>query len=121
MNASSESSERSPYTSQVETWWKRASSVARATSSSVCVPRTFVRKKRVGSIDGEAVVRLGGEVDDRVHALVADDALRQVAVGDVALHEHDPTLDILQAGTVARVREQVERDDVVVGMSIRAT
>ena len=63
-------------------------------------------------------MRLGGEVDDRVDSLVADDALGEVAVRDVPLDEDDAILDVLEAGTVAGVREQVERDDVVVGMSV---
>ena len=70
---------------------------ARATSSSVCVPSTLVRKKRAGSSDREAVVRLGGEVDDRVDPLVAHDALGEVAVGDVALDEDDAVLDVFEA------------------------
>ena len=48
---------------------------------------TFVRKKRAGIEDGEAVVRLGGEVDDHVDLLLREHALGELEVGDVALDE----------------------------------
>ena len=77
-----------------------------------------MRKKRAGIDHREAVVRLGREVDDRVDSLVAHDALGKVAVRDVPLDEDDAILDVLEARAVAGVREQIERDDVVVGMAI---
>ena len=64
--------------------------------------------------DREAVVRLGGEVDDHPDLLAPHRALRKLAVADVSLDERDPVLDRGQIGTVARVREQVVDDHVVV-------
>src|SRR5262249_41976154 len=68
--------------------------------------------------DGEAVVGLGREVDDRVDLLVAQDALCELAVADVAFDEGEPLLDVLEAGAVSGVREQVEDDDVVVRVAL---
>ena len=63
-------------------------------------------------------MRLGGEVDDDVDALVAERRLGQLAIADVALHEHDPVLDGREVRPVARVREQVVDDDVVVRVAL---
>ena len=64
--------------------------------------------------DGEAVVRLGSEVDDRVELLLAQHALGELAVADVSFDEDDPVVHVLEACSVARVGEQVEDDDVIV-------
>jgi hypothetical protein len=70
-----------------------------------------------GVDDGEAVVRLGREVDDRVDRLVPEQPLDEVGVPDVTVDEVDPVLDVLEIPPFARVREEVEHDDAVVGMS----
>ena len=115
LNVSSESSGRSPYTSHVETWWKRSTPWRRAASSSSCVPTTFVRAKRPGIEHGEAVVRLGGEVDDDVDLVLGERARREVEVGDVALDERHVVGHVLAH---ARVREQVVGDDVILRVAL---
>ena len=56
--------------------------------------------------DGQAVVRLGGEVHDDVDRLAPEHLLGELVVGDVALHERD----------VPGVRQEVEHDGVVARM-----
>ena len=68
--------------------------------------------------DREAVVRLGGEIDDGVDLLPLEQPLAELEVGDVALHELDLLLDRGEAAPVACVREQVEHDDAVAGMPL---
>jgi hypothetical protein len=65
---------------------------------------------------GEAVVRLGREVDDGVDRPLAEDPLDELAVGNVALDEADPVLDVGEVAPLTGVREDVEHDDVVAGM-----
>src|SRR5262249_60424560 len=60
--------------------------------------------------DGEAVVRLGREVDDRVDLLVAEDALCELAVADVPLDEGEPFLDVFEARANSLVLHQ-DQDD----------
>ena len=62
---------------------------------------------------GQRVVRLGGEVDDRVDVLTTQRLLGHRLVADVALDEDDPVLDVGQAGSVAGVGEDVVDDDMV--------
>ena len=73
-----------------------------------------VRASEEARVDhGEAVVRLGGEVDDHVDLVLAERALREIEVGDVALDERHVFGHVL-ADT--RVRQQVVADDVIGGM-----
>src|SRR5205814_9237884 len=74
-----------------------------------------VRAEEAAGVDHrEAVVRLGGEVDDDLDPLLAEQALDKLAVADVPLNEaHVQSVEVAR---VARVREEVERDDVVVRM-----
>ena len=65
---------------------------------------------------GQRVVRLGGEVDDRVDRLAPQRLLGGRRVADVALDEDDPVLDVGQVGSVAGVGEHVVDDDVVLGV-----
>ena len=67
--------------------------------------------------DGEAVVRLRGEVDDDVDLVLGERALRKIEVGDVALDERHVFGHVLAD---AGVREQVVADDVIAGMRFRA-
>ena len=46
--------------------------------------------------DSEVVVRLGREVDDDLGALVSEET-PEVGVGNVALDERDPLLDVFEA------------------------
>jgi hypothetical protein len=62
--------------------------------------------------DSEAVVGLGGEVDDRVDAFLGEDPLGWVAVADVA--DREPDAEPVEVARVAGVGEAVERDHVVV-------
>ncbi len=75
-----------------------------------------VRPEEAGRIDdGVAVVRLGGEVHDRVDLLGVEHLVEAGRVGDVALGEDDPVAEVAQVREVARVGERVVGDDVVVG------
>ena len=64
--------------------------------------------------DGEAVVRLGREVDDDVDRVLEEHVLDQVDVRDVRLDERDALLRALEVRAVSGVRQKVERDDRVV-------
>ena len=57
--------------------------------------------------DGQAVVGLGGEVDDRVDGVLAQRGQGELAVADVAVDEGDPVLDVGQVGPVPGVGEGV--------------
>ena len=48
--------------------------------------------------------------------VLAQRRLHGVEVGDVAVHERDAVLDVVEVLAVAGVGERVERDDVVVGV-----
>ena len=71
-----------------------------------------VRPREQARIDDrEAVVRLGREVDDDVDLVLEEDVLDEVDVRDVRLDERNPLLRALEVGAVARVGQEVERDD----------
>ena len=76
-------------------------------------------EETAGVEDGEAVVRLGGEVDDRVDALLGEQPLGRVEVADVA--DREPDAELVEVARIAGVGELVECDDVVVRMVARAT
>ena len=59
-------------------------------------------------------MRLRREVDDDVDVL--EQRLDEVEVADVAVCELDPVGDVGEARPVARVGQQVEDDDLVVGV-----
>jgi hypothetical protein len=61
-----------------------------------------------------AVVGLGGEVHDRVDVLGLEDLLDLPLLADVALDERDAVPHVGEVGLVARIRQQIEGDDVVV-------
>jgi len=60
--------------------------------------------------NGQAVVRLGREVDDRVDLVLAQDVLDDVQVGDVRLDERNLPLRAFEVRPVAGVCQEVERD-----------
>ena len=66
--------------------------------------------------DGQAVVRLGREVHDRVDLVLAEGALGPLQVADVAPDEGDPVADVVEVGQVAGVGEQVVGHHVVAGV-----
>ncbi len=59
---------------------------------------------------------LGREVDDRARAMLRQQRIDERAVADVAVLEHVArvALQRLEVGQIARVRERVEVDDVLV-------
>jgi hypothetical protein len=73
-------------------------------------------EEAAGVEDGEAVVRLGGEVDDRVDALLGEEPLGGVKVADVA--DREPDAELVEVARIAGVGELVECDDVVVRMAL---
>ena len=78
-------------------------------------PEHVGSEEQAGVQDGQGVVRLGGEVDDRVD-LLAPRAFSAARVADVALDEDDPVLDVGQVGSVAGIGEHVVDDDMVLGV-----
>ena len=72
-----------------------------------------VRAEEAAGVDhGEAVVRLRREVDDDADLLLREQPLHELEVADVSLDE--PHVEPVEVAPVAGVREQVERDHVVV-------
>ena len=63
---------------------------------------------------------LGGEVYDACYLMLADYAAHLVEIGDVGLHEGiiRLVLDVFQIGEIARIRQFVEVDNVVVGVFV---
>ena len=74
-----------------------------------------MRKKRAGIDDRQAVVRLGGEVDDAIDGVFLEHLLDDLGVADVGVHERHP-VDAVDVLAHARVRQRIEGDDVVTGM-----
>ena len=66
--------------------------------------------------DGQAVVRLGGEVDHHVDLVLGQRLGHDLEITDVPLDEHDPILDISQIGPVPRIGEHVVGHHHVVGV-----
>ena len=103
----------------METWWKRLTRSGLARCVEQRLGPDHVRAEEAARVDdGEAVVRLGGEVDDDLGALVLEEPAPEVGVGDVALDERDPLLDVLEVRAVARVGEEVERDHLVLRVPV---
>ncbi len=65
---------------------------------------------------GQAVVGLGGEMDDRVDVVRPQGLEGELPVAHVAVDEGDPVLDVGQVGAVPGVGEGVVGHDVVVGV-----
>ena len=70
---------------------------------------------RGGIQQAEGVVRLGSEVDDGVDVLALERSGGRVVIADVALDEGDHVADVREVLDVARVREEVVHDHVIVG------
>ena len=74
-----------------------------------------VRRHELGGALADRLldVRLGGRVHDHVHA--RHDVANELGVADVALHEGEPLVGhhVGEVLDVARVRERVERHDLV--------
>jgi len=68
--------------------------------------------------DGQAVVGLGGEIDDHVDLVLGQGLADAFEISDVPLDEGDPVLDVDQVGPVSCVREHVERDHGVLGVTL---
>ena len=62
--------------------------------------------------DGQTVVRLGGEVDDDLDLVLAEDVFDDVEIGDVGLDERN--VGAFEIRPVSGVGQKVERDDAVV-------
>src|SRR2546423_15011387 len=68
--------------------------------------------------DRQAVVRLGGEVDDHVDAVVAEHKVDEVELTYVSLDELDVLAEPGQVGQIPCVGERVEDDDAVFGVPL---
>ena len=79
-------------------------------------PEHVGAEEQTGVEHRQGVVRLGGEMDDRVDPLAPQRLLGGGRVADVALDEDDPVLDVGQAGSVAGIGEDVVDDDMVLGV-----
>ena len=83
-----------------------------------CVPSTFVREEQARIDDREAVVRLGGEVDDDVDRVLAE------AFSTSSMSAMSPCTNVIallvprEVRAVSGVRQEVERDDRVVRMPL---
>ena len=93
---------------------KRSTGASRIASSRICVPSTFVRT------NSEPPSRIDFSTCDSAAALtitstLLDDVAHELGVADVAVHERQPLVrhHVGEVLDVARVRERVERDDVV--------
>ena len=105
---------RSPYTSSVETWWKRDVGPADRLEQDVGADHVGP-DERLGVVEGVVVVGLGREVHDGV--VGSDERLDRRGVGDVALHQLDPVGRQVGQGLGARgVGELVEHGDRGVGV-----
>ena len=68
--------------------------------------------KDLGVLDGAVHMALGGKVDDIVEIVLCKQALHQLLVADVALHEHmaGVALHVLQVFQIARVGQLIQID-----------
>ena len=84
-----------------------------------CLGTEHVGPEEAGRVqDGQAVVRLGGEVDDHVDLMLGQRLGHAFEITDVSLDEHDPIFDIGEVGPVAGVRQHIEGDDRIVGVAL---
>ena len=74
-------------------------------------PEDVGAEEAAGVDHGEAVVRLGGEVDEHVDVLLGEQPLGRVEVADVA--DCEPHAEPVEVARVAGVGQLVERHDVV--------
>ena len=98
-------------------WWNRATS-ARSGGLAEGLGPEHVGPEEAGRVqDGQAVVRLGGEMHDRLDAETIESRLDQGLVADVAVHEYDPArvLQFGEAATVPGIGQGVEDDELVPG------
>jgi hypothetical protein len=78
-----------------------------------------VRAEETGGVEhGEAVVRLCREVDHDVDLPILERGSGELGIGDVAVYEDKPILQIGEALAVPCIGEQVVRDDLVLGMAL---
>ena len=77
-----------------------------------------MRKKRVGSTTASELCDSAAKLTTTSTSFSRERRLGELAVADVALDEGDPVLDRREALAVARVRQQVVDDDVVVGVPV---
>ena len=68
--------------------------------------------KNFGVLDGAVHMALGGKVDDVIEIVLCEQALDQLLVADIALHEHmaGVALHILQVFQIARVGQLIQID-----------
>ena len=68
--------------------------------------------KDLGVLDGAVHMALGGKVDDVVEIVLCKQALHQLLIADVALHEHmaGVALHVLQVFQIARVGQLIQID-----------
>ena len=68
--------------------------------------------KDLGVLDGAVHMALGGKVDDVVKIVLCKQALHQLLVADIALHEHmaGVALHVLQVFQIARVGQLIQID-----------
>ena len=97
VNAPGSSSARSPNTSSVDTWWKRADAVAASSFEQRLGAEHVGADESLGVEHREAVVRLRREVDDHVDLVPRQQRRHQVEVADVSLDELDPVVDLGEA------------------------
>ena len=82
------------------------------------MPRTFVRKNRVGSTTARELCDSAAKLTTTSVSCSRKRRLGELAVADVALHERDPILDGRQALAISGVREQVVDDELVVRVAL---
>ena len=93
---------------------KRSTGWRRTASSRICVPSTFVvtNSEAPSSID---FCTCDSAAALTITSTLADDLLDEPRVANVAVHEREPLVadDVREVVQVARVRERVERHDLV--------
>ncbi len=109
---------RSPYTSQVEMWWRWTPPTRRQASSRRCVPSTLVAKNRAGSSTARLLCDSAAEVHHQPDAFAGQQLLDRGLVADVTVDEGDAPVDIGEGAAVAGVGQRVEDDDPVVGSGV---
>ncbi len=99
-------------------WWNRRHSVA-AGRLGQGLGAEHVGPEEPGRVeDGQAVVRLGGEVDDHVDLVLGQGLGHRLEVADVALDEVHPALQVVEVGQVPGVGEHVEGHHGVLGVVV---
>jgi hypothetical protein len=92
-------------------WWNRATPGLAGRLEHGLGPEDVGPEEQARIEDGQAVVGLGGEVDDRVDPISGPQVFSgAVPVADVPWTKDDPVLDVGQVGPVAGVGEGVVGD-----------